>query len=239
MTDVRQGARILVVDDETRVRDVFERLLVNEGYAVDTAEDGPAALAAVARHAPDVVLLDIVMPGLDGFEVCRRLKRESATRLMPIVLITALSDRDSRIKGREAGADDFLTKPVDGQELLARVRSLVRLKRYTDDLDSAASIIMALAVMIESRDGFTEGHCYRMANYATSLGRRIGLEQDSLQALHRGGFLHDIGMLTIPDSVLRKRPRGLNASTCLSNEWIWFQLAKVRVTRPTFILRIT
>jgi putative two-component system response regulator len=197
-------ARVLVVDDEKSVTSVFERLLVREGYVVDVASNGRSALAAISDHPPDLILLDVLIPGLDGFEVCRGLKRESATRLTPVVLITGLSDRDSRIKGAEAGADDFLTKPVDPQELLARVRSLVRLKRYTDDLDSAASIITALAVMIEARDGYTEGHCYRMANYATSLGRRIGLGHDDLQALHRGGFLHDIGMLTIPDTVLRK-----------------------------------
>jgi putative two-component system response regulator len=204
MTDIRPSARVLVVDDDTSVARVFERLLAKEGYAVEAVGDGPSALAAVDRQAPDVVLLDVMIPGLDGFEICRRLKRESATRLTPVILVTALSDRESRISGMEAGADDFLTKPVDPQELLARVRSLARLKRYTDDLDSAASIIKALAVMIETRDGYAEGHCYRMANYATSLGRRVGVGPDDLQALHRGGFLHDIGMLTIPDSVLRK-----------------------------------
>ena len=109
-----------------------------------------------------------------------------------------------RLEGLEAGADDFLAKPVDPQELLIRVRSLVRIKRYTDDLDSAASIIIAMALLIEARDGNTEGHCHRMANYATALGRALDLGEDDLQALHRGGFLHDIGMLAIPDSVLRK-----------------------------------
>jgi putative two-component system response regulator len=118
--------------------------------------------------------------------------------------VTGLTDRESRIKGRQAGADDFLTKPVDVQELLARVASLVRLKRYTDDLESAASVITTLAVMIEARDGYTEGHCHRMANYATAVGRTLGLGGTDLQALHRGGFLHDIGMLAIPPAVLQR-----------------------------------
>jgi len=195
---------ILVVDDEEQVRSFFLRLLEDEGYRVEVAGDGPGALAAVARHAPDVVLLDVRLPELDGFEVCRRLKRDVATRLTPIVFVTGLHEREDRIEGIAAGADDFLSKPVDTHELLARVRSLVRMKQYTDDLDSAASIIMTLATMIESRDGQAEGHCYRMANYATSLGRALTLPDDDLRALHRGGFLHDIGMLAIPDLVLRK-----------------------------------
>jgi putative two-component system response regulator len=121
-----------------------------------------------------------------------------------VVLVTGLADRERRIAGLEAGADDFLAKPIDAQELLARVGSLVRMKQYTDDLDSAASILMSLAVLIEARDGNTQGHCHRMANYATALGRRLGLTDDDVHALHRGGFLHDIGMLTIPDLVLNK-----------------------------------
>ncbi|MGH9202838.1 MAG: response regulator, partial [Vicinamibacterales bacterium] len=202
--DTRMSARVLVVDDDRGVASLFERLLTREGFVVYVAHDGPSALAAVASHAPDVVLLDILMPEMNGFEIYQRLKRESATRLTPVVMVTALSDRENRIRGLEAGADDFLTKPVDSQELVTRVRSLVRLKHYTDDLDSAASIITMLAVMIEARDGFTEGHCHRMANYATALGRRLGLGADDLRTLHRGGFLHDIGMLAIADSVLRK-----------------------------------
>jgi putative two-component system response regulator len=124
--------------------------------------------------------------------------------------VTGLTDRESRLKGRRAGADDFLTKPVDAQELLARVGSLARLKRYTDDLESAASVITTLTVMIETRDGYTEGHCHRMANYAAAVGRTLGLGNPDLQALHRGGFLHDIGMLVIPSAVLQK-PAPLDA----------------------------
>jgi putative two-component system response regulator len=144
------------------------------------------------------------MPGIDGFEVCRRLKHNAATRLTPVIIITALEGRAERIIGVEAGADDFLTKPVDVHELLARVRSLIRIKQYTDDLDSAASIIMALSSTIETRDGVSVGHCSRMANYAMSLGRALNFGAAELQALYRGGFLHDVGMLAIPDAVLRK-----------------------------------
>jgi putative two-component system response regulator len=124
--------------------------------------------------------------------------------LTPVIIITALADRENRIKGLEAGVDDFLTKPFDVNELLTRVRSLIRIKQYTDDLDSAASIIMALASTIETRSGFSMGHCSRIANYATNLGRELNVDAADLQALYRGGFLHDVGMLAIPDALLQK-----------------------------------
>jgi putative two-component system response regulator len=195
---------VLVVDDEAGVRTFFERLLTAEGFAVETANDGPAALAAVAALMPDVVLLDVRLPGMDGVDVCRRLRQDPATRLIPVIIVTANNSREERVQGLDAGADDFLSKPVDTPELLARVRSLVRLKQYTDDLDSAASIITTLVTMIESRDGLSVGHCSRLANYATGIGRHLKLDSGDLQTLYRGGFLHDIGMLAIPETVLRK-----------------------------------
>jgi putative two-component system response regulator len=200
----RAATRVLVADDEAPIAELFRRILIKEGYAVEIVNDGLAALAAVSEYKPHLILLDVNMPGMTGIEVCRRLKQEAANRLTPVVLVTGLTQREKRIEGLEAGADDFLSKPVDAQELLARVRTLIRMKRYTDDLDSVASLMIAMALLVEARDGNTEGHCHRMANYATALGRALGLGEDDLQALHRGGFLHDIGMLAIPDRVLRK-----------------------------------
>jgi putative two-component system response regulator len=200
----RSTTRVLVVDDEPAVAEVLRRLLVKEGYSVDVCNDGQEALNAMSSVRPHLVLCDVNMPGVTGIEVCRRLKQDASYRLTPVVMVTGQAQREARLEGLEAGADDFLAKPVDPQELLIRVRSLVRIKRYTDDLDSAASIIIAMALLIEARDGNTEGHCHRMANYATALGRALDLSEDDLQALHRGGFLHDIGMLAIPDSLLRK-----------------------------------
>jgi putative two-component system response regulator len=204
MSEPRGSAHVLVVDDDPQVTRLLERLLTKEGHAVEAVHDGATALEAVASRPPDLILLDVMLPGIDGFGVCRRLKHEPATRLTPVIFVTALDQRDIRVEGLEAGADDFLTKPIDTRELLARAKALIRLKRYTDDLDAAGSIIMTLAVMIEARDGYTEGHCHRIANYATRLGRALGLSESELQALHRGGFLHDIGMLAISDAVLRK-----------------------------------
>ena len=169
-----------------------------------TASDGEEALGMVESAHPDLVLMDVMMPKLNGFDVCERIKRNPATRLTPVVLITALHERERKIEGINAGADDFLTKPVDPHELKARASSLVRLKRYTDDLDSAESVIMSLALVIEARDAYTDGHCQRLAAYATSLGTALRLSEDAIAALFRGGYLHDVGKVGIPDEVLLK-----------------------------------
>jgi putative two-component system response regulator len=198
-------ATILMVDDEPANIDIVTRVLAPEGYRVSSARDGEEGLSAVRRTHPDVVLLDVVMPGLDGFEVCRRLKDDAVTRLIPVVLVTTLGDRDARIRGAASGADDFLSKPIDVLELKARLRSLVRLKRFTDELESAESVILSLALTIEARDPATDGHCERLARYATALGAAVGLGQVDLEALRRGGFLHDVGKVGIPDAILLKR----------------------------------
>ena len=197
-------ARILVVDDAPANVDLLSRMLTREGYIVVTASDGEQALKIVEETLPDLVLMDVVMPKMSGYEVCHRIKQKSATRLTPVVLITALSDRENRIQGINAGADDFLTKPFNELELKARARSLVRLKRYTDDLDSAESVIISLALVIEARDAYTDGHCQRLAAYATALGRALGLGSEDLAALFRGGYLHDVGKVGIPDAILLK-----------------------------------
>ena len=196
--------RILVVDDEAQNVEVFSRLMKRFGYEVLTATSGELALQSVARDRPDLVLLDVNMPGIDGFEVCRRLKSDTRTRLIPIVLITAMNAIEDRVRGIEAGADDFLAKPPVLAELEARVRSLTRLKRYTDELDSAQSVILTLGLTIESRDPSTQGHCERLARYAAALGGRLGLDEDQLVALRRGAFLHDVGKVGIPDVILLK-----------------------------------
>ncbi len=201
---IQQTANVIVVDDTDVSAEVLRRLLLQDGYAVEVAHDGESGLEAVRRSTPDLVLLDVMMPGINGFEVCRRLKSDPATRLTPVVLVTTLDGRDDRIEGMDAGADDFLTKPVDGMELRARVRALLRLKRFTDELDSAEAVILGLARTVEARDPCTEGHCERLAGYAVKMGEAMGLRADELAALYRGGFLHDVGKIAIPDSVLLK-----------------------------------
>jgi cyclic di-GMP phosphodiesterase len=202
-TDTPRG-RIIVVDDEPANVRLLTRQLARDGHVVLAATNGDEALDLIAREQPDLVLMDVVMPRRDGYETCRALKENPSTRLIPIVLVTSLSDSADKVRGLEAGADDFLTKPVNTSELLARVRALVRLKRYTDDLESAEAVMLTLGETIEARDAYTEGHCERLAAYAVTLGRALGLSRDELAALEYGGFLHDLGKIGVPDSVLLK-----------------------------------
>lgn len=198
---------IVVADDMTQNLDLLCRLLRRDGYTVHAAPDGSVALDLVHRFAPDLVLSDVMMPTVNGFDLCRRIKSDSMTRLTPVVLITGLNRTDDRIAGINAGADDFLTKPFNPQELTARVKALVGLKRYTDDLDSAESLILSLALTVEARDTCTGGHCERLATYAEALGVQLGLPDDQVAALHRGGYLHDIGKISVPDAILLKAAR--------------------------------
>lgn len=203
-TQAARRSRVLIADDREAIRSLFHRLLSADGHDVVLAPDGASALAAVHRHRPDVILLDVAMPLVDGLEVCRQLKSDPATRLTPVVLVSGQTELMDRINGIEAGADDYLSKPVHPHELRARVRSLSRVKQLTDALDSAEAAFVALALTIEARDPYTKGHCERLSRTAVSLGRALGLQNDDLHALHRGGYLHDIGKVGVPDSVLLK-----------------------------------
>jgi putative two-component system response regulator len=204
---MQKAGKVLVVDDyEPNLRGLGQ-LLEHAHYTVLTATNGRDALEIVKRERPDLVLLDVVMPGISGLDVCAELKRNADTRLTPVVLISGEQERQTRLAGLDAGADDFLNKPVDSEELHARVRSLVRLKRLTDDLESAESLFLTLGRVIEARDPCTEGHCERLAEYATTLGKHLNLDQADLDALYRGAFLHDVGKIAIPDRVLLKKGR--------------------------------
>jgi putative two-component system response regulator len=196
--------RILVADDNAASLRLVSRLLMRDRHTVLTETDSRRVVDRVTREQPDLVILDVVMPGPDGFEICRALKRDPNTLLTPVVLATALANPTDRLRGIDAGADDFLTKPLDPAELSARVRSLLRLKRYTDELEWADSVILSLALTVEARDVYTQGHCERLAMYATALGRALGLPAESLHALRRGGFLHDVGKIGVPDAILLK-----------------------------------
>jgi putative two-component system response regulator len=197
-------SRVLVADDTESVRSLFARLLSTDGHDVFSAPDGRSALESVERDRPDVILLDVEMPGMSGLEVCRRLKADPATRLTPVVMVTGQTDLSDRIRGIEAGADEFLSKPVHPQELRVRVRSLSRVKQLTDALDSAEAAFVTLALTIEARDPSTNGHCERLARHAVRLGRALSLGSEDLDALHRGGYLHDVGKVGVPDAVLLK-----------------------------------
>jgi putative two-component system response regulator len=195
---------VLIVDDIAGSARLIASLLAPDGHAVRAAGDGAEALRLIRADPPDLVLMDVMMPHMDGFEACRAIKQDRTTRLIPVVLVTSLDDTASRIRGIESGADDFISKPFNAHELRARVRSLLRIKGYTDELDTAESVIVSLALTIEARDSTTEGHCQRLAQYAFALGQALGLNDDDLSALARGGYLHDVGKIAIPDGVLLK-----------------------------------
>src|SRR5271155_5876104 len=184
----RRVPRILVVDDHPSIAGLMSQLLSQRGYDVVTATDAEQAEAEVRRKAPDLILSDVKMPGKSGYELCRVLKGDPATRLIPFVLITGLSDSSDKLQGIEAGADDFLNKPVLAEELTARVKSLLRVKEFTDELETADSVLCTLGLIVEGRDAYTEGHCERLATRAADLGRHLGLDEDSIVALRRGDF---------------------------------------------------
>jgi putative two-component system response regulator len=196
--------KILIVDDEVSARTGLATLLRRERFDVHEATDGASALSLCSSFVPDLILLDIVMSGMDGFEVCRRIKATPETRLTPVVLITGLSATEDRIRGINAGADDFLSKPIDFNELLARVRSLLRLKQYTDELENAESVLFSLAYSIEARDPYTRGHCERLSEMSARLGESLGLSEEHIKALRRAGIVHDIGKVVVPDAILLK-----------------------------------
>jgi putative two-component system response regulator len=202
-----KSGTVLIVDDYAPNLCGLGLLLQQADYAVLTATNGRDALDIVRSQRPDLVLLDVVMPGISGLDVCAELKRNAETRFIPVVLISGAQERQTRLAGLDAGADDFLNKPVDLEELSTRVRSLMRLKRLTDDLESAESLFLTLGRVIEARDPCTEGHCERLTDYAVMLGTDLQLSEDDLEALHRGAFLHDVGKIAIPDRVLLKRGR--------------------------------
>ena len=195
---------ILVADDNEANRDLLSALLSAEGYQVICAADGQQALKYLDGDSVQLALLDVVMPRPTGFEVCQAIKSKPETRLIPVVLLTSLNGDHDRIHGIMCGADDFLNKPVNKHELLARVHSLLRLKHFTDELDNAESVLFSLALTIEAKDPYTEGHCDRLSKYSVALAEKLGLSQDLRVALRRGGLIHDIGKLAVPDRILLK-----------------------------------
>jgi putative two-component system response regulator len=205
VNSVSAKAAILVADDDELNRELLSDILVGEGYTVVCAEDGDQALDAIRSNLVDLALLDVMMPYKTGFDVCRIVKSRPETRFIPVVLVTGLSRIDERIEGITSGADDFLSKPVNRQELLARTRSLLRLKEFTDELENAEAVVFSLALSIEAKDPYTRGHCERLSEYSTALANRLGLPQDQCVALRRAGVVHDIGKIGVPEHILLKR----------------------------------
>ena len=216
---------ILVVDDELTSRQVLEAMLESSGYRAVGVSTGEEAVEIVNVERPDLVLLDVIMPGMSGFEVCHHLRSDPYLSEIPVLLVTGLEDQESRIKGFEAGADDVITKPIDVRELRARVNTIIRLNRYRQLLDERERNISLLADLqhshfelalaydstlegwvraLDLRDKETEGHTQRVTDLTMKLAREYGIEQEHLVHIYRGALLHDIGKIGIPDSILHK-----------------------------------
>ncbi len=195
---------ILIVDDLPENVELIKSLFMGQPYQLLSAHSGEEALSLVNDNKIDLVLLDVIMPGMDGFAVCEHLKSQKETRLIPVIMVTGLEDSNSKLRGIRLGVDDFITKPVNIFELKARAASLIKLKQYTDQLENAESILFSLALTVEAKDPNTRGHCNRLANYGTMLSEEIGLSEDEIRSVRRGGILHDIGKLAIQDSILLK-----------------------------------
>ena len=235
VSGLRHVARVLVVDDNPDTMTLMQELLETQGYSVVTVADAAQAETEIRRELPDLIFSDVVMPGKSGYELCRELKADPATRLIPFVLITGLADREDKLRGIEAGADDFLNKPIFSEELFARVNSLLRLKEFTDELENAESVLCTLGLSVESRDPYTEGHCERLAESAANLGRHLGLDEASIVALRRGGYLHDLGKIAVPDEILKK------GSNLTPEEWAVMKLHPItgeNICRPLKSLRL-
>ncbi len=213
--------QILIIDDEPIALDALEGLLSGESYDLHFAENGFDGLLKATSIQPDVILLDVMMPKMDGFEVCRRIRANPDIQTIPILLITALDDRDSLLSGLRAGADDFITKPFDSLELLVRLQGVTRLNRFRRIAEQRAQIEKMHAELLRSydktiegwsealdlRDKETEGHTQRVTTRTLELAQKVGIRGESLDHIRRGALLHDVGKLGIPDAVLLKPGR--------------------------------
>lgn len=215
MTD---RATILIVDDDARGRDTLEAILTGLGHELRFAQNGQDALTQARENPPDLILLDIMMPGIDGFEVCRRLRTDSVLAAVPVIMTTALDDKASRIAGIDAGADDFISKPMDRLEIRARVNTIIRLNRYRklirqqaqlsqahEELqDAYESTLKGWVRALDLRDNETEHHSRRVTLMTVALARRIGMSENEINHIRRSALLHDIGKIGVSDQILRK-----------------------------------
>jgi putative two-component system response regulator len=207
-TNAETPATILIAEDDRASRELFAEILEGEGYRIVVARDGAEAVDIFIRKPTDLVLLDVKMPHLTGFEVCRKIKGNPDTRLIPVVLVSGSINANDRIVAIECGADDYLNKPIRKDEFIARIRSLLRIKQFTDDLETAERVLFSLALSIEAKDPYTEGHCARLSKYSVDLAAALGLPEEERSALRKAAVVHDIGKVAVPELILLK-PGGL------------------------------
>ena len=197
-------AVVLVVEDDLASRVLLANLLEREGFRAVMAADGEACIHAVGEWHPDLILLDVGLPKMDGLAVCQRLRAVRETRTIPVILVTGRTDLSDVVAGLNAGADDFVQKPFRAPELMARIRSAIRMRQAVVGMETARSVVAALATAVEAKDLSTELHCERLAGLTARLGLEVGLAPDALEALAYGSLLHDVGKIGIPEAILTK-----------------------------------
>ncbi len=204
MSTDKNAAEILIVDDQEIILRLLEETLKSEGYVVRMATNGIEALESVDTKQPDLIITDMLMPKLNGCDMVSKLKESSDTRLIPTIMLTGLFDFEHKVRALEIGVDDFLGKPFNRIELITKVRALLKTKSYIDQLEDAETVIFSLALAIEGRDPYTNGHCQRLSEYGSKLAKKIGLDEVQIDAVRKGGVIHDIGKIVVPDSILLK-----------------------------------
>lgn len=203
--DYGEAPLVLVVDDEPHVSTAFEIMLEQAlKCKVVKAANGEEALELLRHADVSLVLSDVMMPIMDGIEMCRRLKQDPAARMVPVIMVTALDDTDSKVRAIENGAEDFITKPVNGAELIARVAALLKTRKLNESLVNLENVLFSLASAVEAKDAYTVGHIKRVSRLAIDIGKSMGLSRADIESLRIGGILHDIGKIGVPDSVLNK-----------------------------------
>jgi putative two-component system response regulator len=205
LEDADQAPTILIVDDVDLNRRLLRAILKTGSYRILEAKRPSDAVAALESEKVDLVIVDLVMPEMSGPEFCHLLKSDRRTHLLPILMISSVQGVENQVAGLESGADDFLLKPLQPALVRTRVRTMLRHKALTDSLDEAETILFALAQSVEHRDKYTGLHCERLATYSIALAQAVGLARPDQMALYRGGYLHDIGKISIPDAILFKR----------------------------------
>ena len=195
---------VLVVDDVSANLELVEAVFLRAGYTVHMALGANPAIDIFNSYSIDIAILDVMMPGINGFELCKKLKSLTDKFFFPVILLTALNDKKSRITGIECGADDFISKPFDALELLTKVKSLLKLKELHEELDHSENIIFSLIVAMEANDYYTKGHSTRVGDLAKEFGSFLGFPEKELEILKKAGILHDIGKIGFSENILRK-----------------------------------
>lgn len=202
--DLDHRPRILIVDDIPTNIKILESFLLPLKYEIMKAHNGEDALSIINRTDIDIVLLDVMMPVMDGFEVCRHIKSNERTRIIPVIMVTALDDSEAKIKAIESGADDFITKPPNRLELQARVKSLIQVKSLNSNLADLESVLFSLANTVEAKDEYTRGHTRRVSEIGVELAKKMGLSAKEIKEIKIGGIIHDIGKIGVPKAILSK-----------------------------------